>query len=122
MCEPSIEIIRVKEGESRETTAYSWETPGTHDYKSRGFEIDQIIDRNGIEHDPRWDDEPIELFPGCVAFRDGGVRHLKVSSSACPVRVLRRYWHRYTGSEAAHNWSSETETWLHFEVEEEGQE
>jgi len=118
MSEPKTEVIRIKDGEATKIKAYSWNTPGSHDYKSQGFEIERIIDRDGVEHTPRWEDDPIQLFPGCTTSREGGYRYLHVSSSACPMRVLHCHWFRYTGSEAAHNSSWESRTWYQFEAEE----
>jgi hypothetical protein len=121
MSEPKISVVRIESGEWYETRSYSWNTPGTHDYKSEGFEVDRIIDRNGVEHVPHWAEEPTELFPGCVTSREGGYRYTRVSSSACPVKILESHWYRYTGSEAGHDSSWTSRTWYHLEAAEEAE-
>ena len=117
MTEPNTEIIRVKQGESGRTRAYSWDTPGRNDYKSQGFRFERVVDRDGVEYEPRWAKEPLELFPGCTTSVDGGYYYVHVSSDACPVRILQTEWYRYTGSDAAQSSSWETQTWLQFEVD-----
>ena len=117
MNEPKTEVIRVQEGESRTVEDCTWNAAGSRDYKSEGFRIERIIDRDGVEHEPRWEDGPIELLPGCSTSQEGGHRYVHVSSAACPVRVLRCHWYRYTGSEPEHGSSWETRTWLLFEAE-----
>ena len=122
MKETETEVIKVKSGESEVVRDYSWGTPGNRDYKSEGYSVEQVIDRHGIEHHPRWDEKPLQLFPGCTTSKEGGYRYLHVSGSACPVKVLHCHWFRYTGSEPEHSSAWETRTWLHFQLDENGEE
>ena len=122
MKKPETMVVRVETGKSSRVQAYSWGTPGSRDYKSEGYRIERVIDRNGVVHEPRWDDEPLELFPGCTTSQEGGYRNLDVSSSACPMQVLHCHWFMYTGSEPEHSSSWETRTWFHFKADEEGEE
>ena len=104
-------------GASATVEEYSWSTAGSNDYKNQGNRTERIVDRNGVEYEPRWGDETIELFPGCTTSQKEGHRYVHVSSIACPVRVLRCQWYRYSTSDWEHDSFWEAKTWIRFEAE-----
>ena len=70
--EPKTEVVRVREGAFATVEEYSWSTAGSNDYKNQGNRTERIVDRNGVEYEPRWGDETIELFPGCTTSQKEG--------------------------------------------------
>jgi hypothetical protein len=115
MTEERPERIVVVYGDHAEATACYWHTEGRNDYKENGFEIEAVVDRYGTEHEPRWSDEPAELFPGVSTYRNRQGRHLRIERSACPVRVRMREWFQYVSYDwAEHNSSWSTPYWVRY--------
>lgn len=116
---PQDDVVKVT-GDYAETSAHYWHREGTNDYKNEGFEIEAVEDREGQEHEPRWGEDPIELFPGVSTRKDRDGRHLRIARSACPVRVRKRQWYEYVSYDwYEHNYSTSRVYWIRFESGEE---
>ena len=116
MSEPKTKVIRVREEAPGQVREYTWNRPGRNDYKSEGRSIKRVVDRNGVEYQPRWGDETIELFPGCTTSQKDGDRYIHVSSAACPVRVLHCEWFRYGGSGWEDTSEGEVKKWNRLDI------
>jgi len=122
MDEIQTRVVRLAPGGSYELQEYSWSSPGRRDYKSEGFRIECVVDREGREHNLEWADEPRDITPGRTATTDGHRRRLRISSVVCPIRVLHLHWSQYSGSHPDRNSSWRTRTWHQFEIEPPGDE
>jgi len=114
---PREDVVKVS-GEHAETSAHYWYRGGTNDYKKEGIEIEAVVDREGNEHEPRWGDETIELFPGVSTRKDRRGRHLRIERAACPVRVRQRHWYEYVSYDNyEHNSSFSHIFWTRYEAD-----
>jgi hypothetical protein len=93
-----------------------WHSSGTNDYKNEYTDIVSIVDRDGTEHEPRWTDEPLELFVGVEAFTRDRRRCVRIHRSALPVRVRFRHYFEYVSYDDSERNSSWTRHfWVRYE-------
>jgi hypothetical protein len=97
----------VVSGDHAEATACYWHIEGRNDYKENGFEIEAVVDRDGTEHEARWGDEPMQLFPGVTTYRTREGRHVRIARAACPVRVRMCEWFQYV----SYDWADHNSSW-----------
>lgn len=92
---------------------------GTNDYKNRYLDIVANMDRGGTHYEPRWADEPLELFDGVETFTKDHQRCVRIQRSSCPVRVRFREFFEYVSCDPwEHNSSSTRHGWGRCEADE----
>ncbi len=110
------ESVRRVESESVEETSLSWHHEGRNDYKNTYIDIEKIVDGDGNEYDPVWEEQPTEIFPGVVTRKKEHGTHVRIGREACPVRVLFREYFEYVSYDNwEHNSSSTTYWWVRYE-------
>ena len=102
---------------------WGWHSSGTNDYKNEYTSVVSVVDRDGTEHEPRWTDEPLELFVGVETFTRDRRRCVRIHRSALPVRVLFRHYYEYVSyDDWEHNSSWTRHYWVRYEPADAGTE
>jgi len=90
---------------------------GTNDWKVTRTSIKKVVDRSGEEHEPVWEEEETEIFPGAITVREDWTQVLRVSREAFPVRVqFSRVYEYWSYDYWEHNSVSHTDYWVRYEA------
>jgi hypothetical protein len=109
-------VVRVN-SDFVEATSSTRYMGGTNDWKVTRTSIKKVVDRFGEEHEPVWEENGTEIFPGATTVREDWTHVLRVSREAFPVRVqFSRVYEYWSYDYWEHNSVTHTHYWVRYEA------
>jgi hypothetical protein len=102
-------------GEFIEVKSLFWHREGSDDYTNDSTNIIKIVDRDGQELMPIWQDNWHEVAPGIRTRHRSHTNYVRVLATACPVRILFHSVNEYVSySDREFNSHSASDYWCRY--------